>query len=112
MRETEWGPRKTLEFWAVNSKTKKWMPERTWGGTLTENIVQATARDLMMPAIWRLEQRGYQALLTVHDEALTERTIGEGDLAEFTKIMCERPKWGDANLIVEAKGWKGPRYRK
>jgi DNA polymerase len=112
MRETDWGPRKTLEFWAVNSKTKKWMPERTWGGTLTENIVQATARDLMMPAMLRLERQGYQALLSVHDEGLTEKPIGEGSLEEFTEIMCQRPKWGDSNLIVEAKGWKGPRYRK
>lgn len=112
MRETDWGPRKTLEFWAVNSKTKKWAVERTWGGTLTENIVQAVARDLMMPAMVRLEKKGYKALLMVHDEGLTEKTIGEGDLKEFTSIMCERPSWSDDNLIVEAKGWKGPRYRK
>jgi DNA polymerase len=112
MRETDWGPRKTLEFWGVNSKTKKWAIERTWGGTLTENIVQAVARDLMMPAMVRLEKRGYSALLMVHDEGLTEKRKGEGSIEEFTKIMCERPDWGDENLIVEAKGWKGPRYRK
>lgn len=110
-RETDWGPRKTLEFWAVNSKTKKWALERTWGGTLTENIVQAVARDLMMPAMLRLEKKGYQALLMVHDEGICEKTIGEGDLKEFVKILCEPPKWGKG-LPIEAKGWKGLRYRK
>jgi DNA polymerase len=110
-RETEFGPRKTVEFWAVNSKTKKWAKERTWGGTLTENIVQAVARDLMMPGMLRLEKAGYLALLMVHDEGICEKKKGEGSLDEFTQLLCRRPKWGDG-LPIEAKGWKGPRYRK
>lgn len=111
MRETDYGPRETLEFWAVNSKTKKWNLERTWGGTLTENIVQATARDLMMPAMLRLEKAGYQALLMVHDEGICEKEIGKGTIGEFVKILCEPPAWAKG-LPLEAKGWKGPRYRK
>jgi len=111
MRETDFGPRKTLQFWAVNSKTKKWALERTWGGTLTENIVQATARDLMMPAMVRLEKTGYLSLLMVHDEGICEKTIGEGSIEEFVKILCEPPPWAKG-LPLEAKGWKGPRYRK
>lgn len=110
-RESDYGPRKTLEFWAVNSKTKKWALERTWGGTITENIVQATARDLMMPAMLRLEKSGYKALLMVHDEGITEKPIGKGSIEEFVKIMCEKPPWAP-DLPLEAKGWKGPRYRK
>ncbi len=110
-RETEYGPRKTLEFWAVNSKTKKWALERTWGGTLTENIVQATARDLMMPAMLRLEKSGYRALLMVHDEGICEKKKDTGNLEEFVKILCEQPKWAPG-LPIEAKGWFGPRYRK
>lgn len=110
-RETDYGPRKTLEFWAVNSKTKKWAIERTWGGTLTENIVQAVARDLMMFAIVNLEKAGYRALLTVHDEAICERKIGEGNLKEFMSIMTRLPDWAKG-LPLEAKSWQGPRYRK
>jgi DNA polymerase bacteriophage-type len=110
-RETDYGPRRTIEFWAVNSKTKKWSIERTWGGTLTENIVQATARDLMMSAMVRLAKAGYRPLLNVHDEGICERRQGEGDLAEFIKILCEVPLWG-RGLPIDAKGWVGPRYRK
>lgn len=110
-RETDYGPRKTLEFWAVNPKTKKWNLERTWGGTLVENIVQAVARDLMMPAMVRLEKKGYRALLMVHDEGLTEKPIATGSVGEFTRIMCEIPPWA-LGLPLEAKGWNGPRYRK
>lgn len=110
-RETEYGPRKTLEFWAVNSKTKKWNIERTWGGTLTENIVQAVARDLLMYALVRLEKAGYRALLTVHDEAICERKVGEGSLDEFTEIMTLTPPWAEG-CPIEAESWRGPRYRK
>lgn len=105
-------PQKTIEFWAVNSKTKKWAQERTWGGTLTENIVQAVARDLMMGGMVKLERAGYKMLLTVHDEALTEKTIGTGNLSKFEKIMCEMPKWADKELPLSAKAWLGPRYKK
>lgn len=111
-RETDYGPRKTLEFWGVNSKTKKWALERTWGGTLTENLVQATARELMMPAMLRLEKKGYKSLLMVHDEGICEKQKGLGNIKEFISILCERPEWADKNLPIDAKGWIGPRYRK
>lgn len=112
-RQTEWGhQQKTLQFWGVNSKTKKWDIERTWGGTLTENIVQATARDIMMPAMLRLEHRGYQGLLMVHDEGITQCPAGKGNVKEFVSIMCEKPKWADWWLPLEASGWRGERYRK
>lgn len=111
-RQTDFGSQKTLEFWAVNSKTKKWNKERTWGGTLTENIVQAVARDLMMPAMVRLEKAGYPALLMVHDEGICENEKTKGSIEDFTRILCERPKWADKSLPIEAKGWSGPRYRK
>lgn len=111
MRETDYGPRKTLEFWAVNSKTKKWALERSWGGTLTENIVQATARDLLMPGMVRLEKAGYRGLFSVHDEAVCEKEIGKGNLQTFVKTLCKTPPWGQG-LPIEAKGWIGPRYKK
>lgn len=110
-RENDYGTHKTLEFMAVNSKTKKWGLERTWGGTLTENIVQGVARDIMMEACLRLEDAGYRVLLTVHDEIICERPIGEKFLKEFLKIMCEVPPWAKG-CPIDAKGWTGPRYRK
>ncbi len=105
-------PKKTIEFLglAPSKKTMQW--ERTWGGTLTENITQAVARDIMMRAIVRLEKFSYRALLSVHDEAICERPIGEGSIEEFEKIMCSRPGWADEHLPIQAKAWSGSRYRK
>lgn len=104
-------PMETLEYWGLDKSKKKMQLERNWGGGLTENIVQAVARDLMMPALLRLEKRGYQALLAVHDEGICQAKIGRGNIEEFTKILCEVPKWA-VGLPIEAKGWAGKRYRK
>lgn len=110
-RESDYGPRKTLEFHAVNSKTKKWGLERTWGGTLCENITQAVARDLLMYGMVRLEKSGFKALFSVHDEAIFEKEKGTGDLHTFIKTLCEKPQWAQ-DMPIEAKGWVGSRYRK
>lgn len=110
-RQNEYGNQKTLEFWAVNSKTKKWAIERTWGGTLVENITSAVARDILMDALLRLKVNRYVPLLAVHDEAICERPIGEGNLETFLKIMCHVSPWAK-DIPVKAEGWVGPRYRK
>lgn len=111
-RETDYGPQKTVEFWGVNPKTKKWWLERTWGGKITENIVQAGARDLLIPAMPRLKAAQYRPLFTVHDEGICERKKGHGSLDPFIKILCERPSWADKHLPIMAEGWVGARYRK
>ena len=108
-RETDYGPRKSLEFYAVNSKTKKWGLEKTWGGTLTENIVQATARDLLMYGMLRLEKEGFEPCASVHDEAICETK--DGGLETFIKTLCRPPEWA-RGCPIDAKGWVGPRYRK
>lgn len=110
-RETDYGPRKTLEFWGVDKSKKKVHLERTWGGTLCENVCQSVARDIMMPALARAEKKGYQALLSVYDEGLCQKKIGAGTVDEFVKILCEMPVWA-TGLPLEAKGWQGKRYKK
>jgi DNA polymerase len=110
MRQSE--PRKTVKFQGLDKTKKKLADEITFGGRITENIVQAVARDLMMPAMLRLEKAGYIPLLMVHDEGICERKKGKGSLEEFLKILCERPLWADKSLPLDAKGWVGPRYRK
>ncbi len=104
--------KKTLQFLGLGPDKKSLRVEFAHGGILTENIVQAVARDLMMPAMVRLEKAGYVPLLTVHDEGICEKKIGKGTIEEFVALLCQRPNWADENLPLDAKGWKGPRYRK
>jgi DNA polymerase len=102
----------SLEAWSVNSKTKQWSKRGLYGGLLMENVVQATARDLMADAMLRLEAGGkYLPLLSVHDEVITETTEDVTDAHELETIMSLTPDWADG-CPVTASGWAGLRYRK
>lgn len=107
-----WGEYKQIEFLGLAPNKKELRPELTWGGKLTENIVQAVARDLIMPAMLRLEKNGYIPLLMVHDEGICEMKKDKGDVKRFVKLLCQRPAWVDESLPLDAKGWVGSRYRK
>jgi DNA polymerase len=94
-----------------------WGPMETYGGRLTENIVQATAHDILRHAILNLRMAGYPTVLHVYDEILAEVPQGTGSLEEFERIMATMPDWAhDAGgrpwPIRAAGGWRGRRYRK
>jgi len=101
----------SLSFVGVDGFTRKWRRQHTYGGHLTENVVQAMARDLMADAMLRLEDAGYPIVLTVHDEVLTETLDGHGSVEEFEEIMITLPAWADG-LPAAAEAWEGERYRK
>lgn len=110
--ETPWGEKTPrLYHWSVNSYTRKWECAGTYGGKLTENVVSAIARDLMVEAMLRMETAGYETILSVHDEILAEKTEGTGDLKEFENLMAALPAWAEG-APVRVEGWKGKRYRK
>ncbi len=109
-KPTPWGDRRPeLSHMGWNQKIKKWVREKTYGGKLTENVVQATARDLMRDAMFRSEDRGYEVLLTVHDEILSEKA--GGSVEEFETLMAKTEPWA-TGLPVKVEAWSGKRYRK
>jgi DNA polymerase len=84
--------------------------ERTaWFGTLIENLVQATARDLLAAALLRLEAAGYPIVLHCHDEAVAEVPKGFGGEEEFLRLMTALPDWA-AGLPIAAKPWRRECY--
>jgi DNA polymerase len=109
--ETDWGKRPQIQFWGVDTNTRQWCLTSTYGGKLTENIVQALCRDIMAEAMIRVEAAGYPIILTVHDEIISEVRKGFGSLEEFNALLSQRPKWADG-FPITADGWRSKRYRK
>ena len=108
----DWGnPIEKLSYMG-RGDSGKWIRLDTYGGKLTENIVQATARDILAHAMINLEKAGYPIVLHVHDEIVCEVPKGFGSVSEFEKIMVNFPAWCADWPLKAAGGWIGERYRK
>lgn len=112
--KTPWGAMK----WQVTYEGKDnkrggiWGYIRTYGGMLTENVVQAIARDIMWAAMKRCKAAGYPCVLTVHDELVAETDIDFGSVKEFEALVTgPSPKWAD-RCPIAAEAWTGLRYKK
>lgn len=108
-RETPFGMKDTIAFWSVDSVTKKWGVEFTYGGKLVENVTQAVARDIMVNSMINLETTGFPVIFTVHDEIICE--VEPGRLPEFLNTMQKLPSWAEG-LPIKVEGWEKDRYQK
>ena len=108
--ETPWGgKREAVTVMNVNGMTKQWERRPMHGGLWTENAIQALCRDLLAEAMLRLDERGYDIVLHVHDEIVAERA--NPCPVELEVFMCEVPAWAQG-FPIRAEGFKANRYRK
>jgi DNA polymerase len=106
------GWKNQLTFMSVSSYTHQWERQRTYGGMIVENLVQAIARDIMADALLRCEDSGiYRPVLSVHDELISEADEGVGDLKDYENLLTTPPAWA-WDCPIAAEGWVGTRYRK
>lgn len=113
---TPWGDAASLLAYDTGERKQgKIVWKGLYGGLLTENIVQAVARDILAEGLLRLVRRPeYEIVLHVHDEGLAkipESLPDEEAMAYLKRCMETPPKWApDIPLSVEP--WIGTRYRK
>ena len=100
----------SITYMGINS-AKKWDRLETFGGKLTENIVQGTARDLLANALINAANAGYDTVFHVHDEIICEVPNGYGSVDELCKLMCIKPEWADG-LPLNADGFEYEYYKK
>lgn len=86
-------------------------PERTetYSGKLVENVTQATARDILVEAMWRMEQAGLDIVGHVHDEVILEVPKGKYTVDEVCDLMAQNPEWCP-DLPLAAAGYLAPKY--
>ena len=103
---------KRIFFMGMNQTSKKWELIQTYGGKLTENIVQAVARDCLANAMVNLHQAGYRINFHIHDEVILEIPKDGGQsLEEAIELMCRRPSWAP-DLPLNADGFVSDYYKK
>lgn len=83
----------------------------TYGGKLVENIVQATARDVLGESMIRLEKLGYKIVAHVHDEVILDVPIGVTNIDEINEQMAINPEWTE-DLPLAAAGFRSDFYMK
>lgn len=90
-----------------------WGPVYTYGGKLTENIVQAIARDILAYGLKLAHEQGMEIVAHVHDEiiVLTNREGLKHDLRDLQWCMSQTPDWAQG-LPLHAEGYEGAVYKK
>lgn len=102
--------RMALTFEGLGANNK-WTRGETYSGKLTENITQATARDLLAEAMRRMELVGLGIVGHVHDEVILEVPKGQYTVDDVCDIMNRNPAWADG-LPLSSAGYTGNYYFK
>lgn len=112
--KTAWGEWKdSIRFMGRHQKTRAWTQLATYGGKLTENITQATARDIMAYAMIELDDEpNFDLLITVHDEAVAEVDKGTVTAEEYEALMVRMPPKLFDGCPIGAEAKLMGRYRK
>lgn len=87
----------------------QWKPARAWFGTLVENVVQGTARDLLAAALIRAETRGWSVVFHCHDELVIEAPEGSLSDSDVLALLLEPPAWA-SGLPLGGKVHSGRLY--
>lgn len=104
------GDHEIIEYEGLNQTTKKWEKIRTYGGKLTENVVQAIARDILGYIILRADKAGLNIVFHIHDEIVVEAEPGQ-TLQDVEAIFCKPIDWC-RDLPLKGAGYTTPYYLK
>ena len=108
-RENSWGSQ-VITYKSSNQTSGKWETTDTYGGKLTENVVQAIARDCLAVSIKRLTEKGFKIVMHIHDEVVIEAPM-ETSVDEVCEIMGQDIEWAEG-LILRADGFETSYYKK
>lgn len=112
MAKTPWGAMKNqMSFMTVNPVNKQWTRNKTYGGSIVENAVQATSACILSAAMHRVENAGMPVIASIHDEVVAECEDAESRFDEFHRLMEVVPAWA-SGCYISAESHVAGRYGK
>lgn len=109
LQENQFG-KMAIHYYTVGQQTKKWEVTSTYGGKMTENIVQAIARDCLAETLKRIDVLGLQVVFHVHDEVIIDAPMNV-TVEEICSLMAEPITWAPG-LILKGAGFESSYYMK
>lgn len=106
----EIGPEGRITYEGQNQTNKTWSEIETYGGKMTENIVQATARDCLAETMLKLDRKGFNIVFHVHDEVIIEATPDQ-TLEEIEAVFASPIPWAKG-LPLQGAGYTTKYYLK
>lgn len=101
-----------FSYVGVEQYSRRFTRIRFFGAKCVENLTQAVACDLLTNGLLNLEAAGYETVLTVHDEAITEAPdTPDYSFERMERLMAALPPWAEGLPLVAA-GYEAYRYRK
>lgn len=106
------GADEKISYMGISQFSRQWVRIKSYSGKLAENVTQASSRDVFKFNAPTIEDAGYDLMIPVHDEQITEAP----DLPEYSSdhlaaIMALNPPWAKG-LPLAAAGFEDTRYRK
>lgn len=109
LKENQFG-KMAIHYYTVGQQTRKWEVTSTYGGKMTENIVQAIARDCLAETLRRIDAKGLQVVFHVHDEVIIDAPM-DTTVEEICDLMAEPIPWAPG-LILKGAGFESSYYMK
>lgn len=109
LQENQFG-KMAIHYYTVGQQTRKWEVASTYGGKMTENIVQAIARDCLAETLKRIDRMGLQVVFHVHDEVIIDAPVAI-TVDEICDLMAEPIPWAPG-LILKGAGFESDYYMK
>ena len=109
LKENQFG-KMAIHYYTVGQQTRKWEVTSTYGGKMTENIVQAIARDCLAETLRKIDAKGLQVVFHVHDEVIIDAPM-DTTVEEICDLMAEPIPWAPG-LILKGAGFESNYYMK
>lgn len=102
--------RPAIHYYTVGQQSRKWEVTSTYGGKMTENIVQAIARDCLAETLRRIWEKGLNVVFHVHDEVIIDAPMSLS-VDDVCAIMAKPIGWAPG-LILKGAGFEKDYYMK